>query len=103
MVKDDGLIEGKCYFTVEFFDNKMVFPDIVTYIYVGKNLLADDDGAINSSWYFQDVDSYIKHGIFLNIENKKDREVLLIHEYTLEMIYDISGLVEILLETKERN
>jgi hypothetical protein len=100
MVDKIELVEGKSYFLVWYYDGGLSIPDIETYIYVGIDLLPDDKLSEESSWYFQNPDTYFKRGKFIDVNGDNDLGVLVADEETLEMIYDLDGLIVLLSEIK---
>ena len=52
------LLEGEVYFSVNFFDDDMLIPEVRPLVFAGRNLEPDDVGTV----YFQDVESY-RHGV----------------------------------------
>lgn len=101
MIDSNKLIKGNCYFIVSYFDDGMCIPDVETYIFVGVNLLEENNDI--TYWYFQDAESYEKYGEFSQIQDKSSREVLRVDKEALEMIYDYHGLIEVLDETRSRS
>ena len=51
--------KGKVYFRVKYADVTMRYPQIDSFVYVGKNL-SDEDS--EDTWYFQFADSFTKSG-----------------------------------------
>jgi hypothetical protein len=49
------LVEGECYFTIQYADDRMLNPLISTWVFLGRRLDPDD---VDEILYFQDVDSY---------------------------------------------
>lgn len=93
MLKKTDLAEGACYFLLGFFDDAMRVPEITTYIYVGSNLL-ESDAELGDAWYFQDPESYMRKGVFTDIPDVNDYEILETKTEQLEWFYDLPGLVE---------
>ena len=53
-VSIDDLQEGEVYFTLQFADERMLFPIVAPIVFLGKNLDVGD----TDLWYFQDFESY---------------------------------------------
>lgn len=53
-VSSTELLEGEIYFAVNFIDDEMLIPIMVTLVFAGRNLGPGDLGLV----YFQDIDSY---------------------------------------------
>jgi hypothetical protein len=53
-VSASDLKEGVIYFFVNFSDDAMLIPTMEPVVFIGRNLDANDGGAV----YFQDIDSY---------------------------------------------
>jgi hypothetical protein len=66
---------------------------VKTYIYVGKNLERGKRGR-RDEWYFQDPESYLKHGSFVHLSDKIEHNVLLTKEDSLPQFYGLNGLIE---------
>lgn len=93
MISPTQLKPGHSYFLLGFYHPKTEIPMIKTYIFVGVNL----DGGKKSGgdeWYFQDPESYLKHGSFLQLSDKIEHNVLLANEDSLLQFYDLNGLIE---------
>jgi hypothetical protein len=92
MVDDNNLIKGNIYFLISFFDNDLTIPDIEIYIYIGKNVLPSDKESEGNSWYFQDPETYLQKGAFIESQEKSDFDILRADLDTLETIYDLEGV-----------
>ncbi|RJP20811.1 MAG: hypothetical protein C4520_10680 [Candidatus Abyssobacteria bacterium SURF_5] len=99
MIDPEKLVPGKCYFHFAFCHPKLDIPRITTLIYVGKNLFPQE--ASEDEWYFQDPESYLEHGSFINFKKKIEHERLLLTKDSLVAIYDLKGLIDQLKELKE--
>jgi len=64
MSDEDAMEPGDCYFFISYFDAQMRIPEIETYVYVGKNVLPDDEQSGKDIWYFQHPKTYLSHGPF---------------------------------------
>ena len=100
MVKENNLCYGLFYFLVWFYDDDLSIPDIETHIFVGKNLLPSDKNSEEERWYFQEPESFLKNGLFLDVKNLSENDILRADQETLEMIYDLEGLIILLSDTK---
>jgi hypothetical protein len=76
-------------------------PIIGTYFFMGKNLVGRKRKRAEGLWYFQDVESYLEHGSFLQMPEGIERKVVTLHEDSLGVVYDIGGLVACLKKVKE--
>lgn len=103
MINPNKLRVSECYFFVHFYDADpgLKYPDIETLIYVGKNLLDTGKEKDSDKWFFQDPESYLAHGSFLQLPEGIEREVVAIHEDSLATIYDIEGLIACLEKVKK--
>ncbi len=101
MIDPNELIEGEYYFLLVFYKAKIRIPKIRTYIYIGKNVYGKDK-APSDEWYFQDPQSYLKHGSFLTFTKEVEHDRFLVTEDMLPIIYDLSGLIEELDEFQKR-
>lgn len=102
MIDAENLIEGNFYFLISYFDDALSIPDIETYIYVGQNLLPSDKGSEIYHWYFQDPETYIEKGAFIESQNKKEIDTLRADQDTLETMYDIEGLISELSKLRSK-
>jgi len=50
-VQPSDLVEGKTYFAVRFLDDRMLVPELVPLVFIGRNLELGDSGRL----YFQDA------------------------------------------------
>ena len=92
-ISDGDLIEGGVYFLVNFIDDDMLIPQMLTITFIGKDLEKGD----NDSYHFQDASSY-KDGVRFGSENKDDVASYYkcsINE--LKGIYDFEHALEILM------
>ena len=93
MVNDNELVIGRCYFLISFLDEEMRIPEIETYIYIGKNLISESDVSDESGWYFQDPESYLKHGPFKSTRKNLGRDVVCVDENTLDLFCELPVLI----------
>ena len=92
-------IVGEVYFRVTYPDAKLCFPQVESFVFVGRNL-SDED--LEDAWYFQFLDSYARSGSILEPQTGQDRRVSVVQASDLGEMLDIQGLVEELTEAKER-
>ena len=64
------LREGEIYFSVNFFDDAMLIPDMRPLVFIGRDLESGDEGVV----YFQDLDSY-RRGIRYDSPGSDDEAV----------------------------
>ena len=55
-VKSGELDEGEVYFSVTFHDEDMLLPEMVPFVFIGRDLEPGDSRIA----YFQDMDSYLR-------------------------------------------
>ncbi len=92
MIHPSQLVAGQAYYLLLFCDCSQKVPIIRTCIYIGKNLEARKKDA-RDEWHFQDPESYLKHGSFLQLSDKIEHDVLLANEDSLSQFYDLNGLI----------
>ena len=92
MIQPSQLVAGQSYYLLLFCDRSQKVPIIRTCIYIGKNLEAGKKGG-RDEWHFQDPESYLKHGSFLQLSDKIEHNVLLANEDSLPQFYDLNGLI----------
>jgi len=57
------LVIGQPYFTLGYLDDDWTFPAIMSFVYIGQDLL-ETSGRQGTLWYFQDAASYLRWGAF---------------------------------------
>ena len=82
--------EGEVYFRLTFPDIRLFYPQVETFVYVGKNLSDEDT---EDTWYFQFADSYAKFGSILKSKDG-DRKVCLVTHRDLADMLDLSALIK---------
>jgi len=97
----DELKQGECYFEIGFCDTESEIPCIETWIYVGKNLSTGDDSRTDL-WYFQDPESFITHGSFLNLPPDTPNEVITADADAVSGFFSFEGLQEALATLKPK-
>ena len=100
MVNPNDLVPGQCYYHLFFYHPRKIVVGINTLFFVGKNLF--DEERSEDEWYFQDPESYLEHGSFMDFPEKIEHETLLFNEDALRFIYDLDGLIEEMKKIKER-
>lgn len=96
------LVPGQSYYLLGFYHPTKEIPMVKTYIYVGKNLEQGKKG-LGDEWYFQDPESYLKHGSFVHLSDKIEHNVFLANEDSLLQFYDLNGLIERLRKINPAN
>lgn len=97
---------GSSYFRFTFIDNEFNFPEILSYVFIGKNLDSNDKGL----WYFQDSVSYA-NGVLYKGDTKvcvKDEisskglipNLLVLKENQLNTFCNIDNLIDKLTQFK---
>ena len=82
--------EGEVYYRLTFPDSGLFYPQVETFVFVGKNLSEEDT---EETWYFQFADSYAKSGSIL--KNKGgDRKVCLATRHDLIDMLDLTALIK---------
>jgi len=81
---------GKVYFMVTYPDVAMAYPEIQSFVYLGKNL-SDED--FDESWYFQPIDDFVRNGSALD-PGSDIREALCITKDTIEAMLDDERMFE---------
>jgi hypothetical protein len=95
MINDPNTLqEGKCYFLVLFSDRNLTIPIITTYIYVGKNL--EKARTAKDRWYFQDPDSYLRYGCFLQIPRGRKHAIFVADKDDVAAMFNLAGLIQAL-------
>jgi hypothetical protein len=79
---------GQVYFSVSFVEPKLVYPIVDAFVFVGKNLLANES---EDTWYFQDTASYAEGGSFIDHVNGKGQ----ITTFTASRLDDVLGIPEL--------
>jgi hypothetical protein len=82
--------EGEVYYRLTFPDAGLFYPQVETFVFVGKNLSDEDT---EETWYFQFAVRYAKSGSIL--KNKGgDRKVCLATRSNLADMLDLAGLIK---------
>jgi hypothetical protein len=82
--------KGQVYFVVKFFDGVRSYPQIDSFVYLGKNLSDDDT---EDTWYFQFAESVATQGL-VGTAGGGDREIQCATSRDVHVFVDIAGLVE---------
>lgn len=56
---DPDFVVGEVYYFVTYPEVRMMYPQIETYVFLGRNLSQED---LEETWYFQSVSDYAVHG-----------------------------------------
>jgi hypothetical protein len=91
----EKLQEGEIYFDVSFFDRDSYVPMIGTWVYIGENL-SRGDAKKGGRWYFQDPESYSKHGNAIDLPKRIRREIIKVDETVASCMFTLDGLAEAL-------
>lgn len=83
---------GEVYYSIYFVDDDLKYPFIGSYVFLGANVLG---GELESTWYFQDCESFAKGGAALH-RHVDDASVLGLTGSALDNILDSEGLVDAL-------
>ena len=81
---------GQVYFMATYPDVLMAYPEIQSFVYLGKDLSYEDD---EDTWYFQPVEDYVKNGSAL-MPSSDIREALCMKEETVEAMLDDEKLFD---------
>ena len=96
---DAEYCDGEVYYRLTFPDAGLLYPQVETFVFVGKNLSEEDKEDV---WYFQFADSYAKHGSILKSKDG-DRKVCLVTRRDLADMLDFTGLIrELEMAAKRR-
>jgi hypothetical protein len=82
--------DGQVYFMVTYPDVAMAYPEVQSFVYLGKNLSDEDD---EDSWYFQPLNDYVKNGSAL-MPSSEIREAICITKETIESMLDDENLFD---------
>lgn len=82
--------EGEVYYRLTFPDAGLFYPQMETFVFVGKNLSDEDT---EDTWYFQFADDYAKFGSILK-SNNGDRKVCLVTHRDLADMLDLTALIK---------
>jgi hypothetical protein len=85
-----NLREGDLYFRLTFSDPEMRYPQIETFVFVGKNLSDEDT---EDTWYFQFSSDYAANGSVRRGAPEGQR-VSLATARDLDDMLDLDGLVQ---------
>lgn len=80
--------KGEVYYQLTYPEIRMLYPNIQSFVFVGKNLSPEDE---NDIWYFQFSDSYARYGSILD-SDRGDRKVIGLAKDELEQMLDLEGL-----------
>ncbi|MGH8109158.1 MAG: hypothetical protein ACREO1_10650 [Arenimonas sp.] len=98
---DDKLIfhEGHVYFSVYFADEKLIYPFIGSFVYIGEDVVGTET---EQTWYFQDCESFARQGSFLD-GTIKDGQILGLTKDTASHMATIDKLIPELRRAETRN
>lgn len=82
--------EGEAYYRITFPDDGLFYPNVETFVFVGKNLSDEDT---EDTWYFQFAESYATDGSILK-NGGGNRKVYLAKRRDLTDILDLARLIE---------
>ena len=91
-------LEGEVYYRLTFPDTNLLYPQVQSFVFVGKNLSDDDT---ENSWYFQFVDSYAKCGSILKTKGG-DRKISIVTRDDLSDMLNLTQLTRELKVTETR-
>jgi hypothetical protein len=83
---------GACYFLLGFYDQKLKFPYIQSFIFLGKNLFPPIGDEL---WYFQQPD-YFAENFAIEYDSLENSGVITIGVDGIDAVSDINGLIEAL-------
>ena len=90
--------EGEVYYRITFPDAGLLYPQVETFVFVGKNISDEDT---EDTWCFQFADSYAKSGSVLKSKGG-DRKVCLATRRDLSDMLDLAGLTKELEDATKR-
>jgi hypothetical protein len=95
----DQYIVGEMYFRITYPGRSMNYPNIQSFVFVGKNL-SDEDA--EDTWYFQFADSYAKFGSFLESQVSELPVACLTKDKLEHDMLDEDELLDALKSARER-
>lgn len=75
-------------FFVSYLDENLVIPEIITCMYLGKNLIEEKE-----LYYFQPAEKYLELGKWSTDLDANKHEVFVVGEESLDCIFDYDGLI----------
>lgn len=83
---------GECYFMLSYFDEGSRMPLIETYVFLGLNLLPQDNAGTETIRYLREPDSYLERGDALEQSDLGD--CIRVGDDTIELVLDLPELLE---------
>lgn len=93
-VSASELREGQVYFSVNFFDDDMLVPDVRAVVFVGRNLEPQDEGKV----YFQDFESYRQGARYVDAKGDFDARFEVGSEREVGHIFDYEHALDALMK-----
>jgi len=87
------LILFKPYFMLSYQKIDSIYPHIETYVYVGKNLYPEVHEDNRDHYYFQDAESFEKHGIFSELSEDVEHFTICLPSDSIASMEDINRLI----------
>jgi len=94
----DQFVVGEVYFRITYPGPSLNYPQIESFVFVGKNLSNEDT---EDTWYFQLADSYAKSGSIL-AGSGGDRRVVCVNQEELPEMFNEDQLLEKLKAARRR-
>ena len=82
------------YFRVSYQEIDSMYPHIDTYVYIGKNLYPEAHEDNQDYYYFQDAESFEKHGICLELSENIEHFTIYLRSDSLASMENINCLIE---------
>ena len=92
------LVVGEVYFRITYPGPSLNYPQIESFVFVGKNLSDEDT---DDTWYFQFSGSYAKSGSIL-AGSGGDRRVVCVSQAELPEMFNEEQLLEKLKAARQR-
>jgi hypothetical protein len=90
---------GKVYFRVSYADISMRYPNIESFVYVGKNISDEDK---EDAFYFQPARDFSKYGSIMNAGRTRTSPVVCVPENEMQEMMNIEELAAALTAAQIR-
>ena len=90
-------VANRVYYRVTYSDVQGAYPQVESFVFIGKNLSDEDE---TDAWYFQPAQDFIKRGRAGTVDGQP---VTILEESALSEMLDVDGLGEVLLEAQSRH
>ena len=98
---------GRPYWVITYADRLFTIPGLKPLIYIGVDVLEDNDATPGPKYTFQDTVSYFRFGNAAQYKGPIDlaEEGAIVHEFTereLADVTDLPGAIQVLIEANAR-